>query len=118
MHTKNNKSNNHTHNIPLRPLSSALMAHYRSNGAPSSNIAGLPALESGTNPSILTMSNTNNLYEDDQHALEAYAMGTPRRMIRQAPKLLTLDDYNLISLGYKPVCLERKSILLWQPRVL
>ncbi|KAF9211977.1 hypothetical protein BGZ59_007381 [Podila verticillata] len=79
------------------------MAHYRSNGAPSSNNAGLPALESSTNPSNLTMSNINNPYEDDQHAFEAYAMGTPRGMTRQAPKLLTLDDYNLISLGYKPV---------------
>lgn len=107
MHTKNNKSNSHTHNVPLRPLPSTLMAH--PNGAPSSNNAGLQALESSTNPSILTMSNITNLYEDGQHALEAYAMGTPRGMIRQAPKLLTLDDYNLISLGYKPVCFREKA---------
>ncbi|KAG0344937.1 hypothetical protein BG004_004064 [Podila humilis] len=50
------------------------------------------------------MSNINNLYEDDQHAFEAYAMRNhPRRVVREVPQLLTLDDYNLISLGYKPV---------------
>ncbi|KAF9312606.1 hypothetical protein BG003_006122 [Podila horticola] len=78
------------------------MAHYRSHGA-SSNSPGLPALQSSSNPGILTMSNIHNLHEDDQHAFEAYAMSSPRRTIRQSPKLLTLDDYNLISLGYKPV---------------
>ncbi|KAG0027570.1 hypothetical protein BGZ81_005465 [Podila clonocystis] len=49
------------------------------------------------------MNNIHNLYEDNQHAFEAYTMSSPRRTMRQAPKLLTLDDYNLISLGYKPV---------------
>ncbi|KAG0082897.1 hypothetical protein BGZ93_002154 [Podila epicladia] len=79
------------------------MAHYRSNGATSSNSPDLAALQGGNNPSILAMSNIHHLYEDDQHAFEAYAVSSPRRSLRQAPKLLTLDDYNLISLGYKPV---------------
>ncbi|KAF9325958.1 hypothetical protein BG006_010571 [Podila minutissima] len=79
------------------------MAHYRSNGATSSNNPGLLALRGSSNPSILTMSNKHHLNEDDQHEFEAYAICPPPRTMRQAPKLLTLDDYNLISLGYKPV---------------
>ncbi|KAF9303778.1 hypothetical protein BGZ74_003089 [Mortierella antarctica] len=79
------------------------MAHYRSNGATSSDNPGLLALQGSSNPSTLTMSNIHHLNEDDQHAFEAYAMSSSRRTMRQAPKLLILDDYNLISLGYKPV---------------
>ncbi|KAF9982938.1 hypothetical protein BGZ75_005591 [Mortierella antarctica] len=48
-----------------------------------------------------------DLYEDDHHDFDAYTTQPTARVMQQAPKLLTLDDYNLISLGYKPVMPRR-----------
>jgi len=90
--------------IPMRPLPSTLMAHYRNHGA---NVVR-------TRDNVISSIHDLDLYEDDQHAYDAYASpammahSTPRAM-RQAPKLLTLDDYNLISLGYKPVSVNKQT---------
>lgn len=69
------------------------MAHYR-NG--STNY-------SRYNNNIINSIHDLDLYETDYNALDANAAQPAPRVMRQVPKLLTLDDYNLISLGYKPV---------------
>ncbi|KAI1313874.1 hypothetical protein EDD11_002445 [Mortierella claussenii] len=55
------------------------------------------------NNNIIRSIHDLDLYEDDHRPYGAYAAQLIPRAMRQAPKLLTLDDYNLISLGYKPV---------------
>ncbi|KAF9430123.1 hypothetical protein BGZ94_008229 [Podila epigama] len=79
------------------------MAHYRGGGPPLHNFESTNKL----NSNIIHDNNNisiHDLYEDDHHALEAHTtVSPPWRLIQQPPKLLTLDDYNLISLGYKPV---------------
>jgi hypothetical protein len=90
--------------IPLRPLPSTLMTHYRNGGAhliTHSSSAG--RLGRHHNSNIISSIHDLDLYEDDSHGYDAYATHSAPRLMRQAPKLLSLDDYNLISLGYKPV---------------
>ncbi|KAG0244484.1 hypothetical protein BGX31_009053 [Mortierella sp. GBA43] len=79
--------------VPMRRLQSTPMAHYR-NG--STNYSRF-------NNNIISSIHDFDLYEDGHHAYDAYGVLSGPRAMRQAPKLLTLDDYNLISLGYKPV---------------
>ncbi|KAF9093487.1 hypothetical protein BGX29_009909 [Mortierella sp. GBA35] len=84
--------------IPLRPLP------YRNGGGhPISNIGNSGNLgRHHHNSNIISSIHDLDLYEDDQHEYDAYATHPVPRLMRQAPKLLSLDDYNLISLGYKP----------------
>ncbi|KAF9188002.1 tRNA modification GTPase gtpbp3, mitochondrial [Haplosporangium sp. Z 11] len=79
--------------VPLQPLSSALISHYQNE---SPNI-------SRHNNNIIHSIHDIDLYEDDHHEYDDYVAQPAPRMMKQASKLLTLDDYNLISLGYKPV---------------
>ncbi|KAF9198688.1 hypothetical protein BGZ49_000416 [Haplosporangium sp. Z 27] len=79
--------------IPLRSLPSTFMSHYRHG---SNNY-------SRYNSNIINNIHDLNLYEDDHHGYDVCAVQPVPRVMKQAPKLLTLDDYNLISLGYKPV---------------
>ncbi|KAF9583632.1 hypothetical protein BGW38_008987 [Lunasporangiospora selenospora] len=39
--------------------------------------------------------------------LQGYTCSFSPRAMKQAPKLMTLDDYNLVSLGYKPIMSRR-----------
>ncbi|OAQ36592.1 hypothetical protein K457DRAFT_12253 [Linnemannia elongata AG-77] len=68
--------------IPLRPLPSMIMAQYRTNGS-----------------SPYTSDNSHS----PNGRSGGGAGGGGSTIVRSAPSLLTLDDYNLISLGYKPV---------------
>ncbi|KAF9349002.1 hypothetical protein BGX26_012641 [Mortierella sp. AD094] len=83
--------------MPLRPLPSTCMAHYRNGSTNCSRY----------NNNIINSLHDLDLYEDDHHEYDTYAVQPVPRVMRQAPKLLTLDDYNLTSLGYKPVMSRR-----------
>ncbi|KAK3825658.1 MAG: amino acid permease-domain-containing protein [Benniella sp.] len=80
---------------PLRPLPSGGHYHYGS------------ANYSRFNTNIISSIHDLDLYEDGHHAYDAYGELSVPRAMKQAPKLLTLDDYNFVSLGYKPVMSRR-----------
>jgi len=90
--------------VPLRHLPSTLATHYRNGGAHPINNSKTGHLNRHYNSNIISSIHDSDLYEDDQHGYGTYANHSVPRLMRQAPKLLSLDDYNLISLGYKPVC--------------
>ncbi|KAF9959020.1 hypothetical protein BGZ70_008998, partial [Mortierella alpina] len=77
--------------IPLRPLPPAPVVNYSREA---NNVSRF-------NNNIIDSIHDTDLYEND-HDFGAYSTEPTPRVMRQAPKLLTLDDYNLISLGYKP----------------
>ncbi|KAF9946526.1 hypothetical protein BGZ72_000246 [Mortierella alpina] len=83
--------------VPLRPLPPAPINNYRRE---SNNVSRF-------NNNIIDSIHDTDLYEDDHHDFDPYSTQPTPRMMRQAPQLLTLDDYNLISLGYKPVMPRR-----------
>ncbi|KAF9286048.1 hypothetical protein BGZ68_003283 [Mortierella alpina] len=83
--------------VPMRPLPLAPIINYRRE---SNNVSMF-------NNNIIDSIHDTDLYEDDHHDFDAYSTQPTPRVMRQAPKLLTLDDYNLISLGYKPVMSRR-----------
>ncbi|KAF9149015.1 hypothetical protein BG015_009218 [Linnemannia schmuckeri] len=90
--------------IPLRLLPSALTTHYRNGEAhPIAHSGSAGHLGRHYNGNVISSIHDLDLYEDDPHGYDAYVTHSVPRLMRQAPKLLSLDDYNLISLGYKPV---------------